>query len=166
MKPRILVFGLSPSFGILLCAASAWAQMACPQGVTPGSAQCLPSGGAATQAAPAPRWQTTWGAMVEDLENGYVGTSAGQFTKTGARREAMRKCVEMGGANCRLAYEYKNSCAVVAEPLDSAGKSIAFYQNGRDVDEASSLALTKCAEVNGRPCRVNYSNCSNPVLVN
>lgn len=72
----------------------------------------------------------------------------------------------MGGVNCKPAYEYKNSCAVVAEPVDAADKSIAYYQNGKDVGEASNLGLSRCAAVNGRACEVNYSNCSHPVLVN
>lgn len=72
----------------------------------------------------------------------------------------------MGGVDCKPAYDYKNSCAVVAEPVDAAGKSVAFYQNGKDVEEASGLAIPKCASLNGRPCKVNYSNCSHPVLIN
>ncbi|MBD9468905.1 DUF4189 domain-containing protein [Pseudoxanthomonas sp. PXM01] len=104
--------------------------------------------------------------MAEDEEKGYVGTSVGQLTKAAARREAKRKCVAMGGINCKPAYDYKNSCAVVAEPIDAAGSSIAYYQNGKDIEEASSLALPRCGALNGRPCKVNYSNCSLPVLVN
>ena len=165
MRLQGVIAWICASLGFLACAASASAQMACPQGVTPGSSQCLPSGVSVEQASPPPRWRTTWGAMVEDEENGYVGTSVGQFTKAAARREAKRKCVAMGGINCKLAYEYKNSCAVVAEPIDAAGKSIAYYQNGKDVEEASSLAIPRCAAVNGRRCRVNFSSCSGPVLI-
>ena len=156
-------------FFLYLCGSlstAALSQTACPQGVTPGSSQCLPTGVSGEQASPSPRWRTTWGAMAEDEENGYVGTSSGQSTKVAARREAKRKCVAMGGVNCKPAYEYKNSCAVVAEPVDAADKSIAYYQNGKDVGEASNLGLSRCAAVNGRACEVNYSNCSHPVLVN
>lgn len=161
MKPLcslILLSLLGPFSGVQ-------AQTACPQSVTPGSSQCLPTGVSGGQAAPPPRWRTTWGAMAEDDEKGYVGTSVGELTKAAARREAKRKCVAMGGINCKPAYEYKNSCAVVAEPIDAASKSIAYYQNGKDVEEASNLAISRCSAVNGRACKVNYSNCSHPVLV-
>lgn len=156
-------------FLLSLCgslSAMASAQTACPQGVKPGSSQCLPTGVSGEQAAPPLHWRNTWGPMAEDEENGYVGTSAGQLTKAAARREAKRKCVAMGGINFKPAYEYKNSCAVVAEPIDAVGKSIAYHQNGRDVEEASSLALPKRVALNARVCKVNYSNCSHPVLVN
>lgn len=144
----------------------AYAQMACPQGVTPGSAQCLPSGPGAQTAPPAPRWRLTWGAMAEDEETGNVGTSTGKFSRGAARREAMRKCKAMGGRNCRPIFDYQNNCAVVVEPIQFIdGSSIAIYRDGSSIADASGVALATCAQRNGRECKVNYSNCTHPVLV-
>lgn len=151
-----------------LAAMPAKAQMACPQGVTPGSAQCLPSsgGGAPAPQAP-PRWRLTWGAMAEDVVTGNVGTSTGHFSRHAARQEATRKCKGMGGVNCRPIFDYKNNCAVVVEPVEFVqGRSIAVYRDGSSVEDASGVALAHCGKENGRACKVNYSNCTRPVLVN
>ena len=145
----------------------AHAQMACPQGVTPGSTQCLPSGPSAQPAPPAARWRFTWGAMAEDEETGNVGTSTGKFSRSAAHREAMRKCKAMGGRSCRPIFDYKNNCAVVVEPIQFIdGSSIAIYRDGSSTEDASGVALASCAQRNGRECKVNYSNCTRPVLVN
>lgn len=147
--------------------ATTRAQMACPQGVTPGSAQCLPSGSGAQNAPSAARWRLTWGAMAEDEETGNVGTSTGKVSRGAARREAMRKCKAMGGRNCRPIFDYQNNCAVVVEPIQFIdGSSIAIYRDGSSIADASGVALATCAQRNGRECKVNYSNCTHPVLVN
>ena len=168
MSSRAAAFRALLSLGLM----SAWsipavAQMACPQGVTPGSSQCLPSGGTSEAPTPRPRWRTAWGAMVEDRSTGYVGTSSGYFSRAAAIREAKRKCVAMGGGNCKPVFDYKNNCAVMAETEpDSRGRTTAYYQDGRDVDEASKLAQAACMRAGGEPCKVVYSGCSYPVLVN
>lgn len=159
-----MIFLLSLSGSL---SAMAIAQIACPQGVTPGSSQCLPSGGGAAPSPAPPRWRLTWGAMAEDGTAGYVGTSTGQFSRRSARQEAMRKCEGMGGRNCKPIFDYKNNCAVVVEPVQFVpGSSIAIYRDGSTVEDASGVALTNCRQKNGRECKVNYSNCSHPVLVN
>lgn len=150
-----------------LVVAPTKAQMACPQGVTPGSAQCLPSGGGGSAPPPAPRWRLTWGAMAEDVTTGYVGTSTGQFSRRVARQEAMSKCKGMGGLNCKPIFDYKNNCAVVVEPVTFVqGSSTAVYRDGSSVEDASGVALAFCKQQNGRECKVNYSDCTRPVLVN
>ena len=80
------------------------AQMACPQGVTPGSSQCLPTGGAqqSQPPVPKPRWRLTWGAIAMSSRTGEVGTSVGRFSKREATREAMEKCSILAGKNAKL----------------------------------------------------------------
>ena len=145
--------------------ASAHAQMACPQGVTPGSAQCLPTGPGSQAAPPPPRWRLTWGAMAEDESTGNVGTSTGQLSRRSARAEALRKCKSMGGLNCKPVFDYKNNCAVVVEPVQFLqGSSIAIYRDGSTIEDAAGIALETCSQRNGRECKVNYSNCTRPLL--
>jgi hypothetical protein len=105
--------------------------------------------------------------MAEDVSSGYVGTSTGQFSRRAARQEAMRKCKGMGGLNCKPIFDYKNNCAVVVEPVNYVqGSSTAIYRDGSSVEDASGVALAYCKQENGRECKVNYSNCTQPVLVN
>ena len=163
MKPFYPLMLLS----LLGSSSGVQAQMACPQGVTPGSSQCLPSGGVASAPQTPPRWRLTWGAMAEDATTGNVGTSTGQFSRRAARQEAMRKCKGMGGVNCKPIFDYKNNCAVVVEPVEFVqGSSIAVYRDGSSVEDASGVALAHCKQENGRECKVNYSNCTSPVLAN
>ena len=168
MNSRAAALLAFASLGLLFAwSDTSTAQMACPQGVTPGSSQCLPSGGGATVPAPQPRWRAAWGAMVEDRKTGYVGTSSGQSSRAAAIREAKRKCIAMGGLSCRPVFEYKNNCAVMAETnADNQGHTTAYYQDGRDVEEASQFAQAACSRAAGEPCKVVYSGCSYPVLVN
>ena len=64
-------------------------------------------------------------------------------------------------------FDYKNNCAVVVEPIQFIdGSSIAIYRDGSSIEDASGVALATCAQRNGRECKVNYSNCTRPVLVN
>lgn len=160
----ILVFaGVLPSTD--LCA-----QTACPQGVSPGSSQCLPSGGAQqTQpSAPKPRWKLTWGAIAMSSETGEVGTSVGRFSKREARREAMDKCKHLGGKECQLAIAYENQCAVVAWASEAGRPTggAAFVQGAATVAEATRLAIPACSKSRGGgECSIVYSGCSEPVLV-
>lgn len=148
----------------------AYAQMACPQGVTPGSSQCLPTGGGQqSPIAPAPRWRLTWGAIAMSSSTGEVGTSVGRFSKREATREAMEKCKSLGGAECEIAIAYKNQCAVVAWASE-AGKptgGAAFVQGAETISKATSLAIPACSRsrANGE-CSIVYSACSEPVLIN
>lgn len=143
------------------------AQTACPQGVTPGSSQCLPTGTGATSAPPPPRarWIQTWGAMAEDNLSSTVGTSTGESSRGAARRAAVRKCESMGGSGCKAVFSYKNTCAVIAEPVELLEMMVGHYQDAPTIEEASRLVLPRCRDGNGgRECRVIYSNCTAPIL--
>jgi hypothetical protein len=154
---------------LLLPVGVVGAQTACPQGVTPGSSVCLPTGTAATQnpAPPAPRWRSTWGAFANDSQVAVTGSSSGQLTRWGANRAATAKCKSMGGRECKVVLAFKNQCAVVAEPIEDRPIYNVTYKPGPTVEEASRTALTECANTNqGHACKVIFSICSNPVLVN
>ena len=156
-------------FGLLgfSTAGGALAQTACPQGVTPGSSQCLPTSTGATSA-PQPRrarWVKTWGAMAEDSLSSKVGTSTGEYSRRAAQRAAVRKCESMGGKGCKAVFSYENTCAVIAEPVELLGKMVGFYQDAPTIEEAKRLVLPICRDGNGgRECRVIYSNCTAPIL--
>lgn len=146
------------------------AQTACPQGVTPGSQQCLPTGqGAAPAVTPTrqPRWKLTWGAFASDEAAAVIGTSSGEYSSRSARRAAMRKCSKMGGKNCVITLVYENQCAVIADPVDrDIQPRFGSDVSGPTIEEASRLALDSCYEKNGkRECEIIYSNCTRPVLV-
>lgn len=147
------------------------AQMACPQGVTPGSQQCLPSNTGGANAAPAPRqprWKLTWGAFASDNAASVIGTSTGQPNKRSANRAALDKCSSMGGRNCVVTLSYENQCAVIADPVDGSKQPrFGSHVGGPTIEDASRTALNSCYEKNGRSeCEIIYSNCTRPVLVN
>lgn len=163
-----------PAFLGLVSIASpltALAQMACPQGVTPGSQQCLPSKSGAVNVAPAPRqlrWKLTWGAFALDNEAAVIGTSTGEFSKRSAVRTAMDKCAASGGRECIITLTYKNQCAVIADHIDRDKQPrFGSHAGGPTIEDASRTALDSCYEKNGRSrCEIIYSNCTRPVLVN
>ncbi|MBD9468904.1 DUF4189 domain-containing protein [Pseudoxanthomonas sp. PXM01] len=153
--------------GVALAAgsSSAFAQTACPQGVTPGNSQCLPTGGTTAPPARAPRWMLTWGAMAEDVLSSKVGASTGESSRSSAQKAAVRKCESMGGKGCKAVFSYENTCAVIAEPVELQGRMVGFYQDAPTIEEASRLVLPICRNGNGgHECRVIYSNCTAPIL--
>lgn len=150
-----------------LAAVPAKAQMACPQGVTPGSSQCLPTGTGATSRPPPPRarWIQTWGAMAEDGLSSKVGTSTGESSRRAAQKAAVRKCESMGGRGCKAVFSYRNTCAVIAEPNELLQMMVGHYQDAQTIEEATRLVLPRCREGNGgHECRIIYSNCAEPIL--
>lgn len=155
---------------LALMIVPASAQMACPQGVTPGSSQCLPTGGApqAQTRNPPPRWKLTWGAIAMSSKTGEVGTSVGRFSKREARREAMDKCERLGGKECVLAVAYENQCAVIAwaSELGKPTGGGAIVQSAATISAATSLAIPACSRSRGGgECSIVYSACSEPVLI-
>lgn len=104
--------------------------------------------------------------MAEDKVVGVIGTSTGQFSRRAAQRAAVGKCKSMGGERCRAVYDYKNTCAVVAEPIELLPAMMGVYQDGPTIEEASELGLSRCEKHNNdHACKIIYSNCTAPVLV-
>lgn len=162
---RARIFAMTIVVGLILFSGQASAQMACPQGVTPGSSQCLPTGGTATPTPRSPRWVLTWGAMAEDQRSSVVGTSSGELSRGAAQRAAVKKCGAMGGVGCKAVYSYKNTCTVIAEPVALLERMNGYYQNGPTIEEATRLVIPQCRDGNGgHECRIIYSNCTSPVL--
>ena len=144
------------------------AQTACPQGVTPGSSQCLPSpqGGNQVVQEATPRWKLTWGAISLDDKTVSIGTATGQASRRAAVKEATRKCESIGGKECRIILYYENQCAAIAEPVAAIGTMIASYKVGLSSQEAVDMAVQECERRNnaGR-CKPIYSNCTTPIRI-
>ncbi len=113
------------------------------------------------------RWQLTWGAIAMD-EAGDIGVAVGSFSKRKATRKAMDNCSTEGAKHCKLVLAYENQCAVIAQPSQS-GESIAgtaITRGGPTIEDASQGALASCsASRGGGECKVIYSDCTKPVLV-
>jgi len=150
----------------------------CPPGTPPGSPMCLPPGAPGnpyTNQVPTPPvseptliWKPTWGAFAEGStkdSSGVIGTSSGLFSRGAAQRAAISKCKSLGGRDCKLVFQYQNTCAVIAEPIDLLPMMVAFFQDG-PLEDATVLALSGCEKQNGgNSCKVIYKNCTEPVLV-
>jgi hypothetical protein len=113
-------------------------------------------------------WLLTWGAVAMDSSTGDVGVSVGKSSKRNALREAISRCKNYGATNCKIELAYQNQCAVVAWASDG-GKAIggaAITQSGPSVEVASQLALSACSKLRGGgECKIIYSDCTKPVLV-
>ncbi|WP_081930613.1 MULTISPECIES: DUF4189 domain-containing protein [Lysobacter] len=146
----------------------------CPAGIpSAGNPQCLPpsawpQNAAASRAVPAePSWKLTWGAIAIDPISGDVGTSVGNFSRKKAEQEALKRCAASGASGCKkLLFAYENQCAVIAWP--SVPGATIVTQGGSTIEVATGLAMKSCIgddASNNRGCRIVYSECTKPVLV-
>ena len=113
-------------------------------------------------------WLLTWGAIAMDSSTGDVGVSVGKSSKRDARSEAISHCRNYGAPNCKLELAYQNQCAVVAwaSEDEKAIGGAAITQSGPSVEAASQLALSACSKLRGGgECKIIYSDCTKPVLV-
>lgn len=166
--PTLLVVGLLASAG------NAYAEGNCPPGSYPiggqGAVGCAPispgddasTSTNASPSQPAMRWKKTWGAIAVDPVTGDMGTTIGKFSEREAKREAIKLCKKHGAKTCEV-MSYHNQCGVVAWP-SVVGARITM-QGGPSIDAASQKALSVCKEKAGSDCRIEYANCSEPVLV-
>lgn len=164
---------------LLSISGSLYAEQGCAPGFYPGGAQpngpiCvpIPGYGTSSSAVPQPRgsqWQLTWGAIASDSETGATGVTVGHFSKGKAKREALAQCASIGGVACKIVLAYKNQCAVIADPVEN-GQAVAgagISQGGPSIAVATELAISSCSAKNdGRECKIVYSDCTVPVLVN
>ena len=152
----------------------AYAEGSCPPGSYPiggqGATGCapIPTGDDASTSAnasysqPAMRWKKTWGAIAVDPVTGDMGTTIGKFSEREAKREAINLCKKHGAKTCEV-MSYHNQCGVVAWPGVVGARII--MQGGPSIDAASQRALSVCKEKAGSDCRIEYANCSEPVLI-
>ena len=139
----------------------------CPAGYypvnTPGVMGCAPIPGYGGDGQPVdvgPSWMTTWGAISADATNGTVATSDGQSSKRRAQKSSVDACRASGGGKaCRVWIAFHNQCAAMA-----ASQSFAATYSAGTIEEASSLALGKCA-AQSTHCRVVAAKCSYPVRI-
>lgn len=154
---------------LMLCHGAAFAQ-ACPQGSVPvgggnaGYAACVPmdQGTDAANTQPSGQWRKTWGALA-DGTNGTGGAVTGARSKRKAEADALNRCNERGGLNCKLTATYFNQCIAVASPEIDGGQN--RWLSAETIEVATNPVLKDCSDFNqGRPCKVVYTDCTKPIF--
>lgn len=160
---------------VLLSFASflAHAEGRCPPGQYPiggqGAGGCAPisaggTGGAALSV-PTGKWETRWGAVVEDSTNLATGASVSRKSKREATAAAMEECKKQGGNNCKLRVAYHNQCVAIADPTPESRRGRPELQAkstdtaAGTVEIAKERAMGRC-EAYGHQCGIVYSACS------
>lgn len=144
----------------------------CPAGYYPiggqGAVGCAPipnyqgNGGQESSTIPQARWAKTWGAIAidETVSTGGIGVVTGLPDKQTADAAALSRCLSSGGSSgCRLHLSYENQCAVIV-----SGISYLSTHRAETIERASTLAIEKCNQQT-TSCKIYYSACSAPVLV-
>lgn len=93
---------------------------------------------------------------------GGYGYAAGMRSKRAAKRAAINECVESGGtrSGCEIKLVYKNQCAVFAW-----GGGYGITWRDATIEKASASALEDCHR-RSPSCKIYYSGCSYPELIN
>lgn len=161
---RILLFLALVS---IMAAAPAWAQTACPTGVTAGSAQCGPTpqsqGGGAAPPPPREVWVDNWFSHAICTETGHTGMAHTFDTLAEAREGALANCRNNGGTNCVTAFIDKNKCfsIVIAVKDGSMLSEGGGYTTADTLEAAEDRAIGSCMRhYPGAKCRVSYSMCN------
>lgn len=160
---------------------SVYAEGRCPPGQFPVGGQgllaCGPIPGAEAQGAapaasprPTGKWETRWGAIVEDqkpdpnrpLATGYA---VSQNSKRAAVRAATNQCKANGGTKCELRIAYYNQCVALADPKPVNGRIpaglVSSASRAATLDQARAMAMESCqAGSKGLACGISYSACS------
>ncbi len=100
-------------------------------------------------------WTNTWGA-VADGSNGLGAGSSGDHSRADAEHEAVKKCTEAGGVECRPVFVYFGQCVALAHPGGRA--------RAETLEQAESLASKICKEHNpGDVCKIVFTDCARPI---
>lgn len=159
---------------LVLFPMTGFAEGRCPPGQYPigddRAPGCAPIPGAGGEAAgtgapvPTGKWETRWGAVVEDAENLSTGASVSMKTRRQAVSAAEAECRKVGGKKCKLRLAYYNQCVAIADPdsrqiANGGGKSMAV--SAQTLERAKAMALDQCkATDGGQTCVIAYSACS------
>lgn len=101
-------------------------------------------------------WADQWGAIAVDASSGRAGTVSSSSSRTKAESEAMDRCSENGGIQCKLLISYHNQCVAATQNFNGG---VIFAVSAPTTNTAESAALSDCG---GRDsCRVIYARCSN-----
>lgn len=163
---------------LLLASApvSALAEGRCPPGQYPVGDQnaegCAPIPGAGQPAASRPtgKWETRWGAIVEDERPDpnrplATGVAVSQKSKRAAVSMATEQCRAKGGSKCELRIAYYNQCVALADPELVNGRIpvglTSTAARAETLEQARVLALDSCRSGGkGSECEITYSACS------
>ncbi|WIH06911.1 DUF4189 domain-containing protein [Xanthomonas translucens pv. graminis] len=152
-----MIFGVCFYLSLCFCA---YAQTACPVGVTAGSSQCLPDSDSSSQPSrPTGEWIKTWGAIASS-SSGDIGSSKGKFSEQEAKDNALRLCANFGNSDCEIVTTYKNQCVAVVRAAD--GRTGGKIVTAGSENSAKDSALSQCKKSSGGECSVVGTDCSKP----
>ncbi|WP_187308509.1 DUF4189 domain-containing protein [Lysobacter antibioticus] len=149
--------------GLFVLSPDAMAQ--CPAGIpAAGNPSCIPPSAwpqnAPAQRTPSPaHWESRWGAIATDAPEAVLGTSTGMKSKRQAEAHALSQCRKKGGSNCVLDVSYFDQCAILV-----TGDKKYSVHTAATIERASELGMRQCRD-DDLNCRVHYTNCSPPELV-
>jgi len=99
--------------------------------------------------------KTLYGALAYDAETGDYGWSADFTDQADAERKALSGCSPR--SNCKVVYDFWNSCAALAAASDGSYT----IEGGDDEQGAQSRALTACEQNGGQGCEIRVWGCTN-----
>lgn len=76
-----------------------------------------------------------------------------------AKRAALESCVARGGSQCELAISYSNSCSAIVTGDNG------FHMDWASTEENAIQASTKACEATDTSCRISFTSCSPPQLI-
>ncbi|MFA1733560.1 DUF4189 domain-containing protein [Xanthomonas campestris] len=153
------------SLVLFLFALPSFAEGTCPPGYYPiggqGASGCAPINSQGSSSVPQPtgEWKTRWGAIARDELTQTIGVSAGEKSKSAARRTAIDYCSKEGAKACKVTFEYKNACVAVVESKSMDSTSTI---SAPDSKQALQMATDRCESKGALDCELIYSACSDP----
>ena len=99
--------------------------------------------------------KTLYGALAYDAENGDYGWSADFDNQAAAEQKALSGC--NASSNCKIVYDFWNSCAALAAGSDGRYS----IEGGDKQDIAQRSALATCEKDGGQDCKIQVWGCTN-----